>query len=180
MWNSLPDSFVTVPVASCFNIRLDTFYCGFTVSSFYQFFCSIFLYPIFLASVSAECLPWRPVGQMSLILALLLFILFVRAILSTTVCLEINRSCVELNTCRGRRSAMTSLHVFVQHDVQLNASRGSVCGNWYLIGSVRYYTYTVSFWAQANRQSCRQKLQYLFIERVYLTIHFYSEWFLPI
>jgi len=38
MWNSLPDSFVTVPIASCFKIKLDKFYCGFTVCSFYQFF----------------------------------------------------------------------------------------------------------------------------------------------
>jgi len=105
---------------------------------------------IILSPVSAECLPSCPVRQMTLILVFLWFILFVHAILLFVVCLEINRSCVELNTCRGRRSTMTSLHLFVQHDAQLSASRGSVCGNWYLNGSVRYYT--VSFWEQANRQ----------------------------
>jgi len=125
------------PRTNCFKSRSDKFYCGFTVSSFYHFFC-IFsvrfsrILTIILSPVSAECLPWRP--------AFLLFILFVHAILLFIVCLEINRSCVELNTCRGRRSTMVSLHLFVQHDAQLSASRGSVCGNWYLIGSVRYYT----------------------------------------
>jgi len=60
MWNSLPDIFVTVPIASCFKIKLDKFYCGFTVSSFYRFFVRFScILAIFLAFNSAECLLWH-------------------------------------------------------------------------------------------------------------------------
>jgi len=51
IWNSLPDSFVTVRIASCFNIRLDKFYCGFTVSRLQSVFCSIFLYPNYFLGI---------------------------------------------------------------------------------------------------------------------------------
>ena len=47
----MPDSFVAVRIARCFNIRLDKFYCGFTVSRLQSVFCSIFLYSNYFLGV---------------------------------------------------------------------------------------------------------------------------------